>query len=81
MHLIDNITFNLIFEFSFFNLYSLPFIFNPLENFFLFSVFEYALSNFHFFPFSFDFLADCFFGSSECQSVEVYVEMAEGGGS
>ena len=81
MPLIDNITFNLIFEFSLFNLYALPFIFNPLENFFLFFVFEYALSNFHFFPFSFDFLADCFFGSSECQSVEVYVEMAEGGGS
>lgn len=81
MPLIDIITFSLIFEFSLFNLYSLPSIFNPLENILLFFVFEYALPNLYFFPFSFDFLADCFFGSSECQSVEVYVEMAEGGGS
>ena len=76
---LENLTYNLILELSLFHLYSLPFIFSPLENFILFFVIENTLSNFYFFSFSFDFLSNCFFGSSECQSVETYVELAEGG--
>ena len=78
---LDSFTYNLILELSLFHLYSLPFIFSPLENFILFFVIENTLSNFYFFSFSFDFLSNCFFGSSECQSVETYVELAEGGKS
>ena len=77
---LENLTYNLILELSLFHLYSLPFIFSPLENFILFFVIENTLSNFYFFSFSFDFLSNCFFGSSECQSVETYVELAKGGG-
>ena len=78
---LENLTYNLILELSLFHLYSLPFIFSPLENFMLFFVIENSLSNFHFFSLSFDFLSNCFFGSSECQSVETYLELAEGGKS
>ena len=78
---LENLTYNLILELSLFHLYSLPFIFSPLENFILFFVIENTLSNFYFFSFSFDFLSNCFFGSSECQSVETYVELAKGGKS
>ena len=78
---LENLTYNLILELSLFHLYSLPFIFSPLENFILFFVIENTLSNFYFFSFSFDFLSNCFFGSSECYSVETYVELAEGGKS
>ena len=76
---LENLTYNLILELSLFHLYSLPFILSPLENFMLFFVIENALSNFYFFSFSFDFLSNCFFGSSDCQSVETYVELAKGG--
>ena len=78
---LENLTYNLILELSLFHLYSLPFIFSPLENFILFFVIENTLSNFYFFSFSFDFLSNCFFGFSECQSVETYVELAKGGKS
>ena len=75
---LSSFTYDLILDLSLFHLYSLPFIFSPLENFMLFFVIENSLSNFHFFSLSFDFLSNCFFGSSECQSVETYLELAEG---
>ena len=46
---LDSFTYNLILELSLFHLYSLPFIFSPLENFILFFVIENTLSNFYFF--------------------------------